>query len=401
MKATTDILVTGIGSVSAFGPCRGLIGASPPVPTTITRWQTRSPRRAYLVPRFKAGDIVPGLKARRLDPLTVWAIAAVHLAIQDAEVDFTEWNPARVAVVFGTGFGCLDRSEAFLASANRYGYGSADPIIFPETLANAPASHVARTFGFRGPNVTLTARGISGESTLIQAGSLLDAAGADLVIVVAGDMLTRPLYEWYEAASILARASFDESSTIPVPFSGEADGFFPGEGVAAMVLEPAALRNGSRPAAYARVIGGLAAAEPGTSFGSWGRSSAPTVELVRKLADEATDIRLVISSANGSVALDRLEEGAIRACFEDSTGTIVSAPKSVSGEFEASGLLRLALALSGQGVYRDTSTFFGSGSPIPPSELSVPDLGSGLLLGTSAGGGRAAVLLEVLPRPRE
>ena len=168
-----------------------------------------------------------------------------------------------------------------------------------------------------------------------------------------------------------------------------------------MVLEPAALRSGSRPAAYAKVKGGLAAAEPGISFGSWGRSSAPTVELVRRLADDATEISLVVSSANGSVALDRLEEGAIRACFEDGRGTVVSAPKAVSGEFEASGLLRLALALSGQGVYRDASTFFGSGSPGPPSELSVPDRGSALLLGTSAGGGRAAVLLELLPRPRE
>jgi 3-oxoacyl-[acyl-carrier-protein] synthase II len=305
-----------------------------------------------------------------------------------------------VAIISGTGFGCLERSEAFLASANRYGYGSADPIIFPETLANAPASHVARVFGFRGPNVTLSCRGISAESALIQARSLLSAVEADLAIVIAGDMLTRPLYEWYETASVLSKACFDEDTKTPVPFSGESNGWFPGEGMAAMVLEPAALRSGSRVGAYARVNGGLAVVEPRISLGSWGRSPAPTVKLIQKLAGVgATDIRLVVSSANGSVALDRLEAEVIRACFDKSGGTIVSAPKTVSGEFEASGLLRLALGLSGQGDSWNTSAFFGPDSPGLPSEVSVPDRGFVLLLGTSAGGGRAAVSLEMLPRP--
>jgi 3-oxoacyl-(acyl-carrier-protein) synthase len=227
----------------------------------------------------------------------------------------------------------------------------------------------------------------------------LNAAEADLAIVIAGDMLTRPLYEWYETASALSRACFDGDSATPVPFAGESNGLFPGEGVAAIVLEPAALRSGSRAGAYARVIGGLAVIEPGVSFGSWGRSPAPTVELLQKLGRGATDVRFVVSSANGSVALDRLEAEVIRACFEKSGGAIVSAPKAVSGEFEASGLLRLALGLSGQGVFWDRSAFFGPASPGLPSEVAVPDRGFGLLLGTSAGGGRAAVSLELLPRP--
>lgn len=398
MTAATDILINGIGSVSACGLWRGPIGGPPPLPKTVTRWPTRGPRRAYLVPRFKAGDVVPGLKTRRLDPLTVWAIVAAHLAIEDAGVDFATWDPARVAVLFGTGFGCLERSEAFLASANRYGYGSADPIIFPETLANAPASHVARIFGFRGPNVTLSCRGVSGESALIQARSLLNAAEVDHAIVIAGDMLTRPLYEWYETASVLSTACFDEDPKVPVPFSAESKGFFPGEGMAAMVLEPTARRGGPGPGAYARVIDGLAVAEPGVPFGSWGRSPAPAVELVQRLAPGVAATRLVVSSANGCTALDRLEGEVIRACFGQSGETVVSAPKTVSGEFEASGLLRLALALFGKGDFCDSSAFFGPASPALPRERPAPDRGSWLLLGTSAGGGRAAVSLEVFPR---
>ena len=398
MTAATDVLVTGIGSVSAFGTVRGLIDTPLPLPETITRWPTRGPRRAFLVPRFKAGDVVPGLKARRLDLLTVWAIGAAHLAIEDAGVDITGLDPARIAVVFGTGFGCLERSEAFLECVNRYGYGAADPIIFPETLSNAPASHVARVFGLRGPNVTLSCRGISAESALIQARSLLTAGEADLAVVIAGDMLTRPLYEWYRTAGTLSEACFDEDSKPPVPFSGESRGFFPGEGMAAVILEPASLRDGARAGTHARWIGGCTVVEPGVSLGSWGRSPTPSVELIRRLTGHASDVRLVVTGANGSSRLDRLEADVVRACFRSSAGTVVSAPKSVSGEFEASGLLRLVLGLSGQGACWDARAFAEPDSVRSSSSVGVPDRGSVLLLGTSAGGGRAAVMLEMLPR---
>ncbi|MCP5111429.1 MAG: hypothetical protein GY953_11400, partial [bacterium] len=167
----------------------------------------------------------------------------------------------RVAIIAGTGFGCSELTKAYLEGVNRYGYASSDPIVFPETLTNAPAGHLARTFGFRGPNITLSCRGISGEAALIQARSLLNAGEADLAVVVSGDMLTRPIYEWYEAASVLSRACFEDSNA-PAPFSGDSDGLFPGEGLAAMVLEPGGRRKDSRLRAYARILGGRAAGEP-------------------------------------------------------------------------------------------------------------------------------------------
>ena len=142
--SATEVLVTGMGSVSSLGVWQGLIDVPARAPAPITRWPTSGLRRANLVPRFRADEVVPGFKARRLDRLTVWSVTAAHLALEDAGLDVASWNPARVAVVCGTGFGCLERTEAFLASAERYGYGGADAIVFPETLANSPAGHVAR-----------------------------------------------------------------------------------------------------------------------------------------------------------------------------------------------------------------------------------------------------------------
>jgi len=100
---------------------------------------------------------VPGLRTRRLDRLSVWALVGTALALQDAGIDHSTLDPDRVAVVFGTAFGCVELTEQFLAGL-RQNAAQADPILFPETLANQPGSHVARHFGFRGPNLTLSAK---------------------------------------------------------------------------------------------------------------------------------------------------------------------------------------------------------------------------------------------------
>ncbi len=177
--------------------------------------------------------MVPGLKTRRLDRLSAWALVASSLAIKDAGIDLSQVDRSRVAVVFATSFGCVELTEAFYQSAAANGWSGTDPSTFPETLANAPASHVALFHDLRGPNITVGSKGFAGESALIQAASLLRHGQADLAIVLAGDTLTRAVYEWYEAADLLSPACYN-SESLPV-----ADGFVPSEGVTALVLEAA------------------------------------------------------------------------------------------------------------------------------------------------------------------
>jgi hypothetical protein len=81
---------------------------------------------------------------------------------------------------------------------------------------------VARVFGCLGPNLTVGSRGLAAEAALLMAASLLRVGQADRILLLAGDLLTRGLFDWYEAAALL---------------SADGSGFVPSEGVAAMVLE--------------------------------------------------------------------------------------------------------------------------------------------------------------------
>ncbi len=242
-----EIHVTGIGSVSPYGTIEGVITPRAIEPRAITAWTTSGAQRAYLVEPFRPTDVVPGLKTRRLDRLSVWSLVAASLAVRDSGLD---WNGvdqcferSRFAVVFGTGLGCLELTEAFFRSASEHGWSQTDPILFPETLGNAPAGHIARHLGVRGPNLTVSSKGSAGECALGQAVSLLRNGQAETALVLAGDALTQGSYEWYEAAGLVAR------------------GLAPSEGVAAFLLQ-----QGEAPKSYAVVrpggAGAIAAGSP-------------------------------------------------------------------------------------------------------------------------------------------
>src|SRR5262249_23271691 len=152
---SAPVTIIGIGSVSPYGPLAGFIPPSPVEPIALS-WTTTELRRAFVVPPFRPADIVPGVKTRRLDRLSVWALVASYLALQDAGIDLTQVDRSRVAVVFATAFGCVELTEAFYLSAAANSWNGTDPITFPETLASAPASHVSMFHGLRGPNITVS-----------------------------------------------------------------------------------------------------------------------------------------------------------------------------------------------------------------------------------------------------
>jgi len=321
--------ITGIGSVSPYGTLTGAIDPRPLQPRLITAWPVAGVRRAYLVEPFRPTDVAPGLKTRRLDRLSVWALVAASLAVKDAGLELDLVDRSRVGVVCATGLGCIELTEAFLESAADNGWAQTDPIIFPETLGNAPASHVARCLELRGPNITVNSKGEGGECALLQAASLVRHRQADLAVVIAGDTLTRTSYEWYEAAGRLSSACFSmEPAT-------EGCGFIPGEAVTAMVLESADSPRAKRP--YARLRRGHLAAGPADrSLTVAARSGGEPAAIIRKTVEGLLPGHAIRCYAvHPSVESAATEAGA----------TVVATGNVGRGLGDTGALLRLAIAL--------------------------------------------------------
>jgi 3-oxoacyl-(acyl-carrier-protein) synthase len=352
------VTIAGIGSVSPYGPLAGLIPQRSLEhslrPTAITAWTSSGLRRAFLVPPFRPASLVPGLKTRRLDRLSAWALVASSLAIKDSGIDLSQVDRSRVAVVFATAFGCIELTEAFYLSADANGWGGTDPSTFPETLASAPASHVSLFHDLRGPNVTVSDKNFGGENALIQAASLLRHGQADLAIVLAGDALTQSLYSWYEVADLLSPACYNAD------ISPEAGGFIPSEGVAALVMESSE-RGGARAGEppYARI-----------GSGRWAAGGQPA-EIVRQMLGGSVP-SLTVCSGNGAPCSASTTAALAREIAGD--GAVIIPPQPFALGLAGTGaLFHLILGLS-----------------------SIPISGQALLLGTAGDSGFAALLLDLL-----
>lgn len=171
---------------------------------------------------FKASDFMPPMKARKMDRSSQFAVAAAGLALKDAGIDLKAISPERVGIALGSGFCGVSTSAEFLTGFFRDGVEGLLPMIFPNTVANAPASNASIEHGFKGPNVTLVQRFCSAESALLLACRFIEEGRADVMLTGGTDELVPILIKGFAAMGQLHRGS--------APF---------GEGCGIIVLESA------------------------------------------------------------------------------------------------------------------------------------------------------------------
>jgi 3-oxoacyl-[acyl-carrier-protein] synthase II len=190
-----NIVVTGLAAISSAGvgtePLRGAVtdGRSrlQPVPEEITGETGHLWGRAE---GFKVSDFMPPLKARKFDRCSLFAIIAAGMALEDAGIDRAATDPARIGILLGCGFGGIANSEEFLRGYFTKGADGLAPMLFPNTVPNAPASNASIEHGLKGPNVTLVQRFCSAESALMMACRFLREDRADIILAGGVDELS-------------------------------------------------------------------------------------------------------------------------------------------------------------------------------------------------------------------
>jgi 3-oxoacyl-[acyl-carrier-protein] synthase II len=193
-------------------------------------------------------------RLRRSSPISFYAVAAGLAALENAGLPLTPERAARTAVVFATSDGGVQYTRRFYDQIVRQGANAASPLLFPETVYNAPASHLAAQLGLDGASYTLVGDASVGVAALHFAGQLLDTLDIDHCLVVGAEecdwiiceayrdwRLARTPYAEGAAAVVLSRSGPWRIRTHPgIPF----------------------FRRAEMPAALERVCGDLAASGP-------------------------------------------------------------------------------------------------------------------------------------------
>ena len=319
--------IAGIGWVTPLGrnlssTWTALSKKTPVVPTFLT-----SPidGRAFPVLRVPEGSVQDAASLPRLRRSSIISHLAVSAAVDAAaSARMTPEALQRTGLVFASSDGGVIYTRKFFAEIVERGEGAGSPLLFPETVYNAPASHIAARLGLEGEVLTLVGDAAVGLSAVQTACELIGAGAVESCIVAAAEEL-----DWITCEAYSRWGLIRDSKNSASVFS---------EGAAAIVL--------SKKSDACRI----SAIHPGYSYSSEADAEKRLETMLEELL-HGLEVDIFISCTPGT-RLDLVEQKCVA---KHLSGARILTPKSVLGESFACSTLQqvitgiLALKNSGRG----------------------------------------------------
>jgi 3-oxoacyl-(acyl-carrier-protein) synthase len=273
---------------------------------------------AFRVPE----SAVTGLAHPRLRRASVisrfGAIAGLE-ALQAAGVKVDSQNAGRIALIFAISNGGVIYTKRFYRDVVETGAQSASPLLFPETVFNAPASHLAAILGVTGTTYTVVGDGVVGLLAIKMAEDVMMNKSLDYCLLVGTEEIDWLLCDAYRRWRLLRSAPPIE------PFGKQKRGMILSEGAGAIVLA----REGAIT---------IERAHPGGCYGKRAEAEEILKRIVRDLSQ--VEIDFVISSANGTF-IDQTEQRALEQVIPDAV--TYTAKPALGESVGASGLWQVIL----------------------------------------------------------
>lgn len=347
-----DIVITGIGVVSPLGVGREAFWDNCSKAKTgirkITSFDTSTLRSniAGWVEDFDPSHYMPPEAYRRMSRISRMAVASSVEAVNDSGLILDAMNRERIAVIMGTSYGSSSHVEDFYVSLLEDGPRGAQPFLFPETVPNAPASHIAMFHGITGPNSTFCQNEISAENAILYAQNLLLQNRVDVALVGGADELSAIQYTCYDAVGALNRIKVGDDEPVDPKLGG---GLMLGEGAGVLVMERLDLALERHAEVYGILRAGVVTGGI-TSIGHYeagGEQAARAMSLAMKEANTGPDeIDQINVSANFSGELDRMEYNQLKRTFPKRMNDLAVTPlKYLTGDFGGVGAIRAAAIL--------------------------------------------------------
>ena len=261
---------------------------------------------AFRVPADALKDLPPHPRFRRASAISRFAAAAGLDALAQARSTIGEIDPEKMALVFAASNGGVVYTKRFYHDIVEAGAPSASPLLFPETVFNAPVSHLAAILGITGASYTTVGDGAVGVLAIKMAHDLLENDALDFCLVVGAEEADWVLCDAYHKWRLLKKEP-------PIELFGDpARGTILSEGAGAVLL-----------GGEGRV--GIDAIDAGGNFSH--RTEANQI-LGRILHGLRAEPGCIIASANGTF-VDLAEREAIR---RELPGATVYSLKAALGE---------------------------------------------------------------------
>jgi 3-oxoacyl-[acyl-carrier-protein] synthase II len=271
-------------------------------------------------PNYK--DYISGDMARRMSRIIKMGIASANICLQDAGCRMPD------AIITGTGLGCVEDTEKFLATLIRNNEEFLTPTSFIQSTHNTVSAQIALLLKCHNYNFTYVNRGISFESAMIDSLMRLRLSHAETVLLGAADELTDNTFTIMQRLGHWKRKPVNNLRL----FEDKTRGSIAGEGAAFFLLS--AQKTGTTYAAIRAVD---------TFYKPSGTEEIKSrIELFLKKQDLSAEmIDLVLLGMNGDPSPDKTYK---QLCADLFQNTLTGVFKHLCGEYLTSGAFALWLA---------------------------------------------------------
>lgn len=340
-KYMGDIVITGMGIISPIGIgwesfCRGLEDGRSGLSALSCFKYPGSPLVGQVVD-FDPEPYLGKKGIRHFDRTSLMVTSAAKMALDDA--GWGEYPQGEAGVVLGSTYGSIDSIAEFDSVALEEGGNYVNPMSFPNTVINAPASRISIAVSAKGLCSTISTGEGSALDALIYASEFLSWGRARFLIAGGGYGLGEMTFRGLSEGGFLGPADGP-----PRPFGKDSSGAVLGEGACMFILEradDAKARGVESMMCLEGFASGFYPLEEEKSFVAGG------VRVLESALEDAgiskESVSCVIANASGDILKDRLEAKILKEALE---GIPVTSLKGYTGEcLDAGGGFSLAAAL--------------------------------------------------------
>ncbi len=354
--ADRRVVVTGMGAVTPFGVTvdrywDGLIeGRSGITAISLFDASQFDVRIGGEIPAFDAEKYLDRRIIKRLDRYAQFALVACDEAVIASGLDVSREDPARMAVIFGSGIGGLNELEQQFTRLINKGPSKVSAFTIPKLMVNAASGNISIAYGATGNSIAVSSACASATNAMGEAMQHIRRGVADIVFTGGSEAALTPLALAAFAAMRALSTRNDGPARASRPFDRDRDGFVLAEGAGAVIFEE--LEHAKRRGApiLAEVIGFASTsdadhiAQPSES----GEGAAAAMRLAIEDAKISPDQVDYINAHGTSTPLgDVAETIAMKRVFGDGARRlVVSSTKSAIGHsLGASGGLEIVATI--------------------------------------------------------
>lgn len=334
------VVVTGLGAVTPIGNNvddfwtsvkAGKIGFD-----HITKFDTTDYKChiAAELKDFNPQDFMDRKAAKRMEPFSQYAVAAVKQAIDDSGLDIEKEDPYMVGCAIGSGIGSLQAMERETQKLYEKGPNRVNPLLVPLMICNMAAGNVSIQFGLKGKSINDVTACATGTNTIGEAYRSIQYGEADVMVAGGTEGSVCPI-GIAGFTALTALSTVDDPTKCSLPFDKNRSGFVMGEGAGVVILEELEHAKARGAKIYAEVVGYGCSSDAYHITSPQEDGAGAARAMTNAMSDAGVtpaDVKYINAHGTGTHHNDLFETRAIKLAFGDEAANLkINSTKSMIG----------------------------------------------------------------------